>query len=253
MLDYIKAELETRIPSTIVEELLSHHNALKTAFRLQDWEKCLVRGGKLSETIMRAIHFIRVGRDVQQISVDTEINEIGKRNDFPESIRLLVPRAVRVLYDHRNRRGGAHSSFDPNAMDCAMIVSIADWTIGELVRVYCTSDPDKAMKFVTGVTARIIPIVEKIGEDYVVLKKEISARLEICWILYSRYPERTTSEQLEKWITDHSEDNLSTSLRNMRKAKLVHCDSRGYVLTTAGLLAIEKEISRLEIVPSVMS
>lgn len=253
MLDYIKAELETRIPSTIVEKILSHHNALKTAFRLQDWEKCLVRGGKLSETIMRAIHFMRTEKDIKQISVDTEINEIGKRNDFPESIRLLIPRAVRVLYDHRNRRGGAHSSFDPNAMDCAMIVSIADWVIGELVRVYCTSDPKKAMKFVIGVTARTIPVVEKIGEDYVVLQKEISARLEISWILYSRYPERTTSEQLEKWIPDHSEDNISTTLRNMRKSKLVHFDSVGYVLTTAGLLDVEKEMSRLEIVPFFMS
>lgn len=249
----IKNKLTDQISDQIVDEIFEHYIELKTAYRVQDWEKCLLRGGKFSEAIMKAIYYIRTNTCIRQISVASEIDEVGRRGDLSESIRLMIPRAVKVLYDHRSRRGGAHSSFDPNSMDCAMVVSIADWIVGELIRVYCTSDPESAMKFVAGITARTIPIVEKIGEDYIVLKKEISARLEIGWLLYSRYPEYTTNEQLQKWIINHTEDNISTTLRNMRKSKLVHLDSDGYILTTSGLAEIEREINRLEIMPSLTS
>ncbi|MBI4596410.1 MAG: hypothetical protein HY730_08555 [Candidatus Tectomicrobia bacterium] len=242
MLNEIKAELTRHIDAKIVDEILVHHNALKIAVRMQDWEKCLLRGGKFGEAVMRAIHFIRTGQVTQQVHVESEISEVGKRSDLPESIRLLIPRAVRLLYDLRSKRGGAHGSFDPNAMDCAVVVAIADWTIGELVRVYCTADPERAMKFVAGITAKSIPIVERIEEDYVVLSKGASARQEIGFLLYSRYPERTTTAQLRKWTPNHSAANLSSSLANMRKAKLVHCNSDGALLTTAGIRAIEKEM-----------
>lgn len=253
MLDHVKAELTAHIDSAIVNEILSHHAALKTSFRLQDWEKCLVRGGKFGEAVMKAIHLIRTGEAARQISVDSEISEVGKRGDLHESIRLLIPRAIRVLYDHRSKRGGAHGSFDPNVMDCTLVVAIANWVLSELVRLYCVADPNRAMKFAIGISSKSIPIVERIEEDYVVLHKGASARKEIGFILYSRYPERTTTGQLRKWIPNHSAANISLSLGNMRKAKLVHCNAEGAVLTTAGVRAIEEEIGKEQMVTAFLS
>jgi predicted transcriptional regulator with HTH domain len=244
MLYDIKAELAQHIDTKIINKIFEHHSALKKAFYLQDWEKCLVRGGKLGEAVMKAIYFIRTGKVTRQVQVEAEINEVYKRSDLPESIRLLIPRAIRILYDQRSKRGGAHGSFDPNAMDCAMVVPIADWTVGELVRLYCTAAPDRAMKFVIGITAKSIPYVERIGEDYVVLLKRASARQEIAYILYTRYPDRSRTSELTKWIPNHSSSNVRLSLANMRKAKLVHSDSGGYVLTVLGIKAVEQEITR---------
>lgn len=244
MLHEIKAEVMTYIGNNISNQVFEHYEAVKTSFRLQDWEKCLVRGGKFGEAVMKAIHFIRTGKITEQISVDAEINEISKRTDLPESIRLLIPRAVRVLYDHRSRRGGAHGSFDPNVMDCTVVVHIADWIVGELVRLYCKADPDRAMKFVIGITARTIPIVERIGEDYVVLQRRTSAHQEIAYILYSRYPNRTKNNQLIKWIPNHSAANIRSSLGNMRKGKLIHCNPDGILLTRAGIKTVEEKIGK---------
>jgi hypothetical protein len=246
MLDEIKTELATHIESDILDQIFEHYTTLKTSLRLQDWEKCLVRVGKFSEVVMKAIHFIRTGKATEQISIDTEINEVSKRGDLSESIRLLIPRAVRVLYDHRSRRGGAHSSFDPNAMDCAVVVPIADWIVSELVRLYCVTDPERAMKFVAGISAKSVPIVERIEEDYIVLRRGSSARQEISLILYTRYPTRAATNQLIKWIPNHSASNIRLTLANMRKAKLVHSNSDGYILTTAGIRAVEKEMLKLE-------
>lgn len=242
MLDAIKAELAQHIDPKIVDTVFEHHIALKKASYLQDWEKCLVRAGKLGEAVMKATHFIRTNKVIQQVQVETEINELCKRVDLPESIRLLIPRAIRILYDHRSKRGGAHGSFDPNPMDCAMIVPVADWIVGELIRLYCTAAPDRAMKFVIGITAKSIPYVEKIGEDYVVLLKGASARQEIAYILYTRYPSHTTTSDLIKWIPNHSSANIRLSLANMRKAKLVHSTSGDHVLTATGIEAVEQEM-----------
>jgi len=244
MLDDIKAELTQHIDTKIVNEIFKHHNALKMALYLQDWEKCLLRGGKFGEAVMKAIYFIRTGKVTQQVQVEAEINEVSKRSDLPESIRLLIPRAIRILYDQRSKRGGAHGSFDPNAMDCSMIVPIADWIVGELVRLYCTAAPDRAMKFVIGITAKSIPYVERIGGDYVVLLKGASARQEIAYILYMRYPGRSSNSKLIKWIPNHSSSNIRLSLANMRKAKLVHFNSDGYVLTALGIKAVEQEMTK---------
>ncbi len=246
MLEQIKAELVAHIDAKIVDEILEHHNVVKTSFRLQDWEKCLVRGGKLGEAVMKAIHFIRTGKVTKQISVGSEIEEAGKQQDLPDPIRMLIPRAIRVLYDHRSKRGGAHGSFDPNVMDCTLVVAISDWVLSELVRTYCVTDPDLAMKFAIGISSKSIPNVEKIAGDYVVLKKGASARQEIGVILYSRYPERTTRDQLRKWIPNHSPANISLSLGNMRKAKLVHINTEGAVLTKVGIEAVEKELKLVE-------
>lgn len=248
MLDAIKSELAKYIDKTIVDEILEHYSALKTAYQLQDWEKCLIRGGKFSEVTMKAIHFLRTGEVIRRISVESEINEALKRTDLPDSIRLLIPRAIRVLYDHRSQRGGAHTyPFNPNAMDSILVSSTADWILGELVRLYYTTDPDGALTIVKALTSKTAPFVEYIDGDYVVLRQNASAREQIELILYSRYPSRTTPTQLKGWITDHPARSIATSLQWMEKAKHIHRNNEGVMLTTLGIRNVEQEIqSKLE-------
>ena len=242
MLDSIKRQLSAHFDVTIVDKILEHYQALKTAYRLQDWEKCLLRAGKFAETVMKGIHFLRTGQLVSSISVEREINEVANRTDLDDSIRLLIPRSVRVLYDHRSRRGGAHSHpLDLNPMDCTLAASLADWVLAELVRLYYTTDPEQAASIVRALIAKSIPIVERIGEDYVVLSPGASAREEIGLILHSRYPERTTTAQLKRWMPHQSPGNISTSLLNMEKAKQIHRSSDGAVLTSLGVRVVEKE------------
>ena len=142
MLDVIKAQLTAYIDGAIVDEILEHYTALKVAHKLQDWEKTLLRAGKFAESVMKGCHFLRTGRVLDSISVDREANYVANITDLGESIRLLIPRAVRVMYDHRSKRGGAHiGTLDPNPMDCMLVTSLADWILAELVRMYYIADP----------------------------------------------------------------------------------------------------------------
>lgn len=242
MLDAIRAQLAAHIDGTIIDEILEHYNTLKIAFRLQDWEKCLVRAGKFAEAIMKGICFLRTGQVTDSISVETEINEVAKRTDLHDSVRLLIPRAVRVVYDHRSKRGGAHiGPFDPNPMDCMLVTSLADWVFAELVRLYYTGDPEQAAAIVDNLIAKSIPLVERIGEDYIVLSPRTSARQEIGLILYSRYPERSTPTELIKWMPYQSPENIRASLRNMERAKEVHRNKDGVILTQLGIRVMEQK------------
>lgn len=243
MLDDIKTGLAKYMDKTVVDQILEHYRALKVAYQVCDWEKCLIRGGKFSEATMKAVHFLRTGEVVSRISVESEINETLKQTDLPDSIRLLVPRAIRVLYGHRSQRGGAHTyPFNPNAMDSTLVSSTADWILGELVRLYYTTDAESAVMIVKALTGKTVPSVEHIDGDYVVLRQNAPAREQIGFILYSRYPNRTTVTQLKRWITDHSPQSIAISLQRMEKAKLVHRNSEGAILTALGISGVEQEM-----------
>jgi hypothetical protein len=242
MLEELRTQLNRHLDNTLVDEILEHYRVLKIAFATQDWEKCLVRGGKFSEAVLKAIHFLRTGEVLQTIKVESEINEVAKCITLPEEIRLTIPRTVRILYDHRSKRGGAHScSFDPNPVDSTLVSSLADWVLTEFIRLYWTAEAQSANLIVKTLTSKSIPLVERIGEDYVVLRSNTSARKEIGLTLYARYPERTAAEQLKRWLKNYSAANITTTIKNMEKTKLVHCNNDGLLLTTLGLDAVEQE------------
>jgi hypothetical protein len=236
--------LGAAVAEKLINELLEHHNVLKTAFLCQDWEKCLTRGGKLAEAVMKIIHYRRTGKVVSSIKVETEIQEAEKDKNLPDEIRLLIPRHVRSLYDHRTKRGGAHGSFDPNPLDARMVVALADWIVGELIRLYGKADPQKALRLVTGLTARLVPLVEEIDGDVLVLNPGASCREELRLILYKRYPDRTARAQLCKWVKNHTRNNKDLTLNRMERAKEVHTNNDGILLTSLGRRKAEAMISK---------
>lgn len=250
MLDEIKNQLIDNIHIDLVNEILEHYSMLKHCYLLQDWEKCLLRSGKFCEAVVKALHFLRTSNKIDKISVDKELKESTGHIKLPESIRVIIPYAVRLIYAFRNRRGGAHGSFNPNAMDCKVVVAVSDWVLAEFVRTYCTEDVELSMKFVESISEKSMPFIEIIGDDYLVLKKGLSARKEIGFILYHRYPERTSVGQLRKWVFSHSASNISSSLANMRNAKIVHVNPEGYILTREGIKFMEKELGEGVIITS---
>jgi len=239
MYDRVAALLASAFPKSLVDNLLEHHHAAKVASLSGDWEKCLLRGGKIAETVMRIVRFLRTGSQAKGISVDSEIRQAENATALPDEIRLLIPRHVRVLYDHRSKRGGGHTSFDPNEMDSHLVVGLADWLVAELLRLYADIDPAEALSLVRGLVARQIPLVEEIDGDLVTLLAGASAREEIELVLYKRYPLRTSVADLDRWLPTHSTNNINVTLHRMKQAKDVHSNKDGVVLTSKGLRTAE--------------
>ena len=241
--DEIRSLLSGDVAKKLIDELLEHHQACKAGFLRQDWEKCLGRGGKLAEAVMKIIHFLRTGDVVSSIKVEAEIQE-AERSSLPDEARLVIPRHVRPLYDHRTKRGGAHGSFDPNPLDARMVVALADWIVAELIRLYGKADPQKALRLVTSLTARLIPLVEEIDGDVLVLKPGASCREELRLVLYKRHPQRTSKDEVRHWIKCQRPKNIDVTLSRMAKAREIHTNTDGVLLTTLGLRETEAMISK---------
>ena len=242
MYDEVKSALKASIPAALLTPLLDHHRELNRALLTGDWEKCLVRGGKFAETVMKIVHYIRTNNVIKGISVQKEIQDAEKDTAVSTEIRMTIPRQVRALYDLRSNRGGTHTSFDPNEMDSRVAASIADWIMAELLRLFGRASPDEAISLVERLTRRQVAYVEEIDGDVVPLRPSLTARQDVGLVLYKRYPTRVTQPELRKWLSGTSSNSIAVAITRMKQTREVHVNQDGIVLTSRGLAAVEKEI-----------
>jgi hypothetical protein len=83
-------------------------------------------------------------------------------SNYSDSIRLHIPRAIRVVYDIRNKRDAAHlaDDIDPNLQDATLVISNLDWILAEFIRLYHNVSADEAQKIIEGLVARKVPVIE---------------------------------------------------------------------------------------------
>lgn len=247
-LDKLRTALITKFPASKVDEILSHYNILRRETRLEHWETCLVNGGKFVEAVLKCLHYLSTGDVIDSIKkADEEIRHLENATHLSDFERLTIPRALRLIYEFRNKRGGAHnSSFDPIKMDCALVVATSNWVMEELTRLYLTNDALAAKELVESLLIKDIPLIEEIDGDRLILKSGLSARIQLEILLYREFPERCATKDLIRWVHDHSTENIRVTLRTMKQKNLVHETEAGWKLTESGVHAAEIEIARLQ-------
>jgi hypothetical protein len=83
-------------------------------------------------------------------------------SQFNDAVRLHIPRSLRLVYDIRNKRDTAHLSdgIDPNLQDATLVVTVIDWVLAELIRLYHNVPVNTASKIVDGIVKRVAPVVQ---------------------------------------------------------------------------------------------
>ncbi len=247
-LDTLQATLSTLFPVAKVSEIFFHYDILIRSARLGDYETCLLNGGKFVEAVLKCLHYRRTGNEVDSVTVEQEVKQLENETSLNTSERLTIPRTLRIIYEHRNKRGGAHNnSFDPNEMDSVFVVAAAKWVIEELTRLYLNNDPVAARALVANLLTKDIPFVEEIDDDFIILQPDLSARVQLEVLLYRHYPDRCAVKDLVAWIKhNHSEHNVRVTLGNMKTKALVHENEIGWKLTELGMHEAETEIAKIK-------
>jgi hypothetical protein len=247
-LDALQTALSAQFPAAKVREIFYHYDALARSARLGDYEACLLSGGKFVEATLKCLHYRRTHDEVDSIKVEDEVNMLEKAPTLNVSERMTIPRTLRLIYEHRNRRGGAHNnSFDPNEMDSAFVVAAAKWVLEELTRLYLTNDPAAAHALVANLLVKETPLVEEIDDDLVILQPELSARVQLEVLLYRHFPNRCTVRDLAAWVRHHhTEHNVRVTLGHMRAKALAHENEKGWKLTEQGVHEAETEIAKIK-------
>jgi hypothetical protein len=145
---------------------LDAYDEAKRNYHLGGLRLSAVEGGRFCEAAFRILEHITTGSCTaigKRLDTEKLIRALGglSSSSFSDSIRLHIPRALRVVYDIRNKRDAAHlaDGIDPNVQDGTFVVGVLDWVLAEFVRLFHSVSADEARKLVDAIVSRQVPIV----------------------------------------------------------------------------------------------
>lgn len=242
--------LRRKFDSALVKSLLRSYVELKENFYL----------GKHKPTEMEAGHFVEaVRRLVQQEETGTftplgkklpvfdnkELQRLESATSLYDSFRFHIPRALKLIYQIRSKRGAGHlaGEVNPNYMDSLLVVSVCDWVMAELVRLNSEDvSPQEAQNMVDNLAKRRIPLVQEIAGYPKILDPTLNIPKQIRALLYIRSDEGASVQELQQWIKSTSKTNLLQALKRLDKSADVHFDGEHCWITEKGMRYVQENI-----------
>lgn len=197
-------------PEGLRAPLLASYKEIASNYREHRWEPSELNGGKFCEIVYTILQGALSGsfaaaptkprnmfaacQTLEQTSPDT--SRVGDR-----SLRIMIPRALPVLYEIRNNRGVGHvgGDVDPNLMDATTVQGLASWILAELVRIFHDVSADEAQKIVNALVERTIPLVWEFDVGRRVLDANMPKADQALVLLYQT-DEWVSEEDLLKWV-----------------------------------------------------
>jgi hypothetical protein len=245
--ELIAGALRSSLDPRLVDELLDAYEEIKRHFysgglRLQE-----VEGGRFCEAALRLLQQRAWGSfDPLGTPIDTErvIRNLGNLpgGSEPDSVRLHIPRVLRVIYDIRNKRDAAHlaDDIDPNLQDATLVATAADWILAEFFRLYHHVTADEAAGIVNELVTRRAPVVQDFQGFLKVLNPQLRAG-EVCLVLaYQRGSQGMQFNEVNEWVPRRMRRNLRRTLTGLVENRaFLHFDGSRYFITEAGMEEVE--------------
>lgn len=245
----IRAGLVAHVPAVLVDELVAAYEEAKRNFFLGGLRLSAVEGGRFCEAAYRIVQHVGLGAfDPLGVQIDTGkvANKLSNLpvGSKPESVRLHIPRALRVVYDIRNNRDAAHlaDGIDPNMQDAMLVVSVLDWVLAEFVRLFHNVSPNKAQAIVEAIVTREVPAVQDFDGFPKVLRTDLKAGDFAAVLLYQRGASGATFDQLNDWVKPTMRTNLARTLyRLVHESAMVHEAAGLFKITYKGQKHVESK------------
>jgi hypothetical protein len=237
--------LESTYEVALVRELLGAYEEAKRNYFLAGHRLSAVEGGRFCEAAYRILQSMTTGTFTPLgDSLDTEkaARQLGAlpARDFTKSVRIYLPRALRVVYDIRNNRDAAHlaDGIDPNLQDATLVVSVLDWVLAEFVRLSGV-DADVAQGLVASVVTRKYPVIQTFGDRPKVLRTDLRAGDVVLVLLYHVGSEGAPISELSLWVPEPMRANIRRTVRTLESKALVHQHESKVLITRAGERYVE--------------
>jgi hypothetical protein len=249
VLTTIRAQLTLSFDARLVDELLASHAEAKRNLYLGGLRLSEVEGGRFCEAAFRLLEqgtthgFTPLG---VQLDIERLIQRLSglPKASFPDSVRLHIPRALRMVYDIRNKRDAAHlaDGIDPNLQDSSLVVSVIDWVLAEFVRLYHKVNADEAQVIVQNLVTRTAPVIQDFNGHLKVLNPDLTASDHCLVLLYHRGAAGATFGELSEWVRPPMRANLKRILyRLVHEKDLLHSDEVRYYITRRGQIEVESK------------
>lgn len=246
MTESTRSVLVSAYPTHLVDELIAAYQEAKSNFYRGGHRLSAVEGGRFCEAAFRIIEDITTGGHTplgKSLATDTVISTAAgtPKERHPNSVRLYIPRALRIVYDIRNNRNAAHlaDEIDANLQDSALVTSVLDWVLAELVRLSKGTTPEEAQKLIEDLVTRRVPGVQEFGTFQKVLRSDLRASDRVLVLLYGRGAKGVRYQELFNWMPNSMRSNLRRTVRTLDDKALVHLANETVRITFAGQHAVE--------------
>jgi hypothetical protein len=198
------AKAFTALPAGLRSPHLNEYNSILQNFTEQRWTPAELSGGKFCEIIYTILDgFARksyAAAPAKPRNFVEACRKLESNAGVPRSFQILIPRLLPPLYEIRNNRNVGHvgGDVDPNFMDASTVLSIASWTMAELVRVLHSVSVAEAQAVVNSLSERRMPLVWESGRLKRVLNPSLPLRDQIL-VLLASCPAKVEIDQLRQW------------------------------------------------------
>lgn len=246
----VKAILVNKYGADIAEKLLNSYLEIEQNYFLGKWKPSELDAGHFVETVRRIIEFEQNG------GVYTPFNRpIPNFNDVAltqyeggtghESIRMLIPRVLKSVYNIRNKRGVGHiKDISPNEMDATLILYSVKWVLAEITRLASNKTPEETQRLIDNVIERNVELIWKEDEFKRILDTSVQTKDQVLVLLYDESPQ--TAEILRGNIEYRNKTNFEKVLRRLHDKNLIDFRRGICKISPSGRLAAERIIKEIK-------
>ncbi|MBZ5573845.1 MAG: hypothetical protein LAO09_18425 [Acidobacteriia bacterium] len=227
------AQALSAVPSGLRDPLISEYQSIIQNFLEHRWLPSELSGGRFSEILYTILdghakksyaaapfkpgNFVEACRKLEN----------NAQPHVPRSFKILIPRLLPALYEVRNNRSVGHvgGDVDPNHMDSVAVLSMCNWVMAELVRVFHGVTVAEAQRVVDALAEVRVPVVWSDGNIKRILRPELKLQEQMLLLIAVSVPD-VSSKELIEWIEYDDPRYFIRTLRALHTKRSVEFNER---------------------------
>jgi hypothetical protein len=214
------------LPPALRDPLLAEYESIVRNYSEGKWTAAELSGGKFCEIVYTILDGHAKGTYASSPSKPGNFVEACRRLEsttgVPRSFQILIPRLLPPLYEIRNNRNVGHvgGDVDANHMDATAVLSVANWIMAEIVRVFHSVSVQDAQRIVDALVERRTSMIWHTPRGKRVLRTDLALRDQIL-VLVASSPQPTKVTDLLAWTEVGNKGYFMQTLRFLHKDRLV--------------------------------
>ena len=239
----VESVLKAKYPPDLVDAMLSAYREIEENYVLKKWKASELDAGHFVEASRRIIEDQLTGKHTpiskQLPTFNDSVLQCYENANEDESFRILIPRALKSIYNIRNKRGVGHiAGISPNQMDSTYILYTVKWVLAEFVRLASGLSVSETQKLVDEIVARKMELIWKADDITRIIDRSLKARDQILVLLYDQSPRQ--DEELRSIIEYSNKSMFMSILKELHKARLLEYRPEGKcVISPKGVVEVE--------------
>lgn len=247
----LKKQLENKIDSTLVDELLKEYSITKRKFLEGDKEGVILHSAKFSEIVLAILIYLYENKvpDINKIEFEKFYNLIinfPKLTAEDDLLYLAIPYIAKSIFTIRNKKRVGHiKKLDPLVQDSVYVNSSVDWILASFIFLFGTQNEKEINSIIESLIEKKVPFIEEFEDKGVVILKKVDYKWNVLIVLY-HYNRFLKKEELKKITKPKYNQLLDTSLRELEKEKCIYVGEYGIKITRLGINKVDKEFLKTD-------